>query len=129
MGAQHAAAALGQHLEIAAGLCPLDDLYGVLVARHREILDIVAGDLREDSRVRSSLVSLPGRVLETWTEAEARCHPLPVAHGETQRLKLFFMGRAHLDVGERREVVSDLQPVQMGPQPFGERSPAAGSRS
>ena len=80
MDAQRAPAALGQHLEVAARLGRLDDAEGVLLARHRQVVRVVAGDLQEDAAVRPALVGLAGRVQEARPEAEAGGDALPVAH-------------------------------------------------
>src|ERR1700675_409203 len=69
MDAQGAAAALGQDVEIATRLRRLHDTESVFLARHRQILAIIAGDLQEDAGIRAALVGLPGRVQEPRPEA------------------------------------------------------------
>ena len=76
MDAKRAAAALGEDLEIAAGLRRFDDAEGVFLARNRQVACVVAGDLQEHAGVRAALVGLPGRVQEARAEAEARGYTL-----------------------------------------------------
>src|ERR1700676_237157 len=54
----HAQAALGQHVEIAARLCCLDDSKARLLTWHRQILGIVGRDLQEHATVGAALVGL-----------------------------------------------------------------------
>src|SRR3954468_14059738 len=68
---QRAAAAFGQHVEIAARLRRLDHAKTRLLAGHREILGIVGGDLQEDAAVRPAFVGLPGGMQEARPEFRA----------------------------------------------------------
>src|SRR5258708_1772361 len=60
MDAQRAAAAFGQHVEIAACLGGLDHAEASLLAGHRQIDRIGRGDLQEYAAVGPALVSLTG---------------------------------------------------------------------
>src|ERR1700681_2294452 len=64
MHAQRAPAALGQHVEIAAGLRRLDHAERGLLAGHREIFRIIGGDLQEHAAVGAALVGLAGGMQE-----------------------------------------------------------------
>ena len=48
-----------QNVEIASGLGRFDDTESILPSRHRQINGVGARDLKEDPRVRTTLVSLP----------------------------------------------------------------------
>src|ERR1700681_3977426 len=61
-------AALGQHVEITAGLCRLDDAEAGLLIGHGEIPGIVGCDLQKYTAVGAALVSLPGGMQETRAE-------------------------------------------------------------
>src|SRR6188508_845896 len=71
MDAEHAAASLREHGDVAPGLRRLDDAERVLLPRHREIAGVVGRDLQEDALVGAALVGLPGRVQEARAEADA----------------------------------------------------------
>src|SRR5580765_1609560 len=72
--AQRAAFALGQYLEIAARLRRLHHAEGILLARHRQIVGVVTGNLKEHSAIRATLISLPGGMQKTGAEADAGSH-------------------------------------------------------
>jgi hypothetical protein len=59
MCAQRAAIALHQDVKISSGLSRLDHAEGVLPSRHWHINGVIARDLKEDPRVRTTFVSLP----------------------------------------------------------------------
>src|SRR3569833_1145543 len=84
---QCAPAALGQHVEVAAGLCRLDDAEARLLSGDRKILRIVSGDLQEHAAVRPALVGLAGRMQEARAELGASGEMLLVAHPDTHLLK------------------------------------------
>ena len=94
MHAQRAAAALGQHLEIAARLRRLDDAEACTSApAPAGRAGVVAGDLQEHAGVRPALVGLAGRVQEARPEAEAGRDPLAVADQPAQPLQRLDMRR------------------------------------
>ena len=115
MDAQHAPVALGQHLEIAARLRRLDDAEGVFLARHREIVGVVAGDLQEHAAVRPALVGLPGRMQEARPEAEAGGDALAVADQDADVLQRVAMLLVALDIGEQRAIVAGLERARDAP--------------
>src|SRR5260370_16422028 len=71
MPKQGAAPAIGEDLEISAGLCGLHYAEGVFLAGNRYVVGVVAGDLEEYTGVGSAFVGLTGRVQKTRAEAEA----------------------------------------------------------
>jgi hypothetical protein len=71
MHTQDTPAALGEHLQIAAGLRRLNDAEAVFVARHIEIARVVARDLQEHAGVRAAFVELTRRMEKARTESEA----------------------------------------------------------
>ena len=111
---QGATAALREYFEIAARLRLLDYAKGVGLARHRQILGIVASDLQEDAAVWSALVGLPRRVLKTRPEADTRRCLGPIANDAAKALHGIDMGRAAIDIGEQRCVVPSADPPVMG---------------
>src|SRR6266478_8926861 len=80
MHAQGTTAALGQHVEIAAGLCGLDHAEASLLSGHREVLGIVRCDLQKYAAVGAALVGLPGGMQETRAEFGTGCDMALVAH-------------------------------------------------
>src|SRR5271169_5678190 len=117
---QSAPAALGKDPEIAARLRFLDDAKGIGLARDRQILGIVAGDLQEDAAVRSALVGLSRRMLEARPEADASRRLGPIADGAAYMLHYIDMGRAALDIGEQGCVIPLTDPPEMGLQNSGQ---------
>jgi len=70
--AQGAAAAFGQHGEIAAGLGGFYYAERIFLSRHRKIHFIVTGDLQEYAGIRAAFVGLAGGVEKTRAEAKNR---------------------------------------------------------
>src|SRR6185503_7228005 len=87
MHAQCSATAIGKDLEVSSRLRRLHDAERVLRAGHRQVASVVASDLQKDAAVRATFVGLPGRMQETWAEAEAGCDFLRVANGVTNLLQ------------------------------------------
>src|ERR1700758_3848068 len=87
MDTQGSAIALGQDLEIAAGLGGFYNTKRILLAGHREIGLVVAGDLEEDSGVGAAFVRLAGGMQEAWAESETRGHAFLVANGSANILQ------------------------------------------
>ena len=113
MRPQRAPAAFCEHLKVAARLRFLDNSEGIRVARHRQILGIVTGDLQKDAAVRSALIGLPRRVLEAWPKANA-CRRLgAVADHAAEPLHRIDMSGAARDVGEQRCIISGADPPEM----------------
>src|SRR5580658_3055495 len=71
MHAQRTPATLGEHAEIASRLRCLDHAKAGLLARHRQILRVVGGDLQEHAAVRTAFIGLTRRMQETRTEFRA----------------------------------------------------------
>ncbi len=106
MHTQGAAAAIGEDLEISAGLCRLHYAEGVFLAGNRYVVGVVAGDLEEYTAVGSAFVGLTGRVQKTRAEAEACRDVLGVADCMTNFLQLRFMGFVHLNVAQHGKVIA-----------------------
>src|SRR5438093_1379719 len=85
--ADRAAVALSQAEEVAECLCRLEHPERVGLAGDRQILRIVGRDLNEDSRVRPTLVQLPGGMEKARTIAERRRHLLLIPHPQPDRLQ------------------------------------------
>src|ERR1022692_565991 len=113
MDAEGPPPAVRQHLEIAARLGGLHRAERVRLARDREIVGIVAGDLQEHAAVRPALVGLSGGVQEARSEAETGGHLLPVAHRVPDGLQGALMRLIHFDVAQEREVIAGRQAAQV----------------
>src|SRR3546814_9401322 len=100
MNPQRPPSALREDLEVAAGLCRLDQAEAVRLTRYIDIRRVIAGHLQEHTRVRAALVGLTGRVQKAWAEAEAGGEPPPVADRDTELLQCFHMRIVMLDVGQ-----------------------------
>ncbi len=118
--AKRAPAALGEHLEIAARLRRLDNAEGVFLARHRQILGVVAGDLQEHTAVRAALIGLPGRMQKARAKAEAGRAFKPVADRQAQPLHRLDMAGVALDIGEERHIIAGADPAELRLQRRGE---------
>ena len=106
MNAQCAASSLHQYLEVAAGLRSLHDTEAVRMAWHIDISRIIAGDLQEHTGIRSTLVSLPGRMLEAGSEPDAGGGVRPVAKASahcSQRLRVPLIA---FDISEQCDVIA-----------------------
>ena len=126
MNAQRAAAAVGQHVEIATGLRCLDDPETGLLAGHREIPLVFGGDLQEDAAVGPALVGLPCRMQEAWTEFGAGGEMALVAHREPHRLQRVDMRGVSFDIAEQRDIVPRAGAAEMRLQPRAEVAVGAG---
>src|SRR5262245_31372254 len=104
--AEGAAAALGEHGEVASGLGGLDDAEREVPSGDGEVGRVVGGDLQEDAAVRAALVGLAGRVQEARAEADAGRGPRSVAERRPDRGQLGLVLGRHLDVREQRRVVA-----------------------
>src|SRR6266446_3298524 len=93
---QRAAFAFGQNLEITARLRSLHHTESIFLARHRQIVRVVAGNLEEHARIRAALVSLPGGMQKARAEADAGGHFLSVANRHTHLLQYGVVLRVHL---------------------------------
>src|SRR6185312_6307146 len=71
-----------------------------------EIGRVGAGDLQEDTRIRSPLVRLSGRVLETRPEAETGRRAGRIAKARTHGGQCLRVRRIALDIGEQRHIVA-----------------------
>src|SRR5215469_16542592 len=114
--AQRTAATFGEHVEIAARLRCLDDAERIFGARHLKISRIAASDLQEHATVWATLVGLAGRMQEAGAEAQAGGELLPVADRQTQFLHRRDMRWRAFDIGEQRDIVARLGPVEMSLQ-------------
>src|ERR1700722_6749392 len=121
MHPQCSASALGQNLEISAGLRGFYYAESKFLSRHGQFHGIVAGDLQEYPRVRAAFVGLPRRMQETRAEAKNGGNAFLVAHGVADRLERLLMLGVHLDVAEDGEVVAGFDARQMRLEIPGER--------
>src|SRR5258708_1078832 len=80
MHTQSSSAAIGEHLKIASSLPALNNPNRKLLPRHGQVDRVVAGNLKEPSRIRSALVRLARRMQKARSETEARSHAFLVAH-------------------------------------------------
>jgi hypothetical protein len=125
MHSQRAAVAREQHLEVAAGLCGLDESERVRLAGHGNVDTVVARDHEVHAGVRSALVRLTGRVQEPRAELEARRNAPSVADAVPHRLEHLVVRVAHLEIREQREVVTRVEPGEMRGEVALERPGAA----
>ena len=100
MHAQRAPAALGEHVEIAAGLGRLDHAEARLLARHGEILGVIASDLQEHAAVGAAFLGLPGGMQEARAEFRTGRDLALVAHPKPHPLQALDMGAVALDIGQ-----------------------------
>src|SRR5688500_6073952 len=113
MGAERAAVALYEDLEIPSCLGRLHHTEGVLPSRHGHIDGVIARNLQEHARVRATLVALSRRVQEAWSEFKARCDALVVADAMAHRLQHALVRLVHGDVRQQRKVISLADSVEM----------------
>ncbi len=112
MHPQHAASARRQHFEIAARLQPLDGAEAVALARHRQVLGVVARNHQKHAGVRPALVRLPGRMQIPRPEADGRRDFPAIAHEAANRVERIPVRLVHLDERENREVVAVAQLIE-----------------
>src|ERR1700758_2074500 len=131
MHAQCPATTFCEHLEISTSLRRFDNSERIFLARHRQVLGIVTGDLQKDPRIRPAFVSLPRGVQEARTEAEAGRDMFLVAERVPNRLQCFLVRLVHLEVAEDSEVITCLDAAEVRLQVSGKRlvEPAALARS
>ena len=76
MHSERSPASLFEDGEISCGLRRDDHSKGVFLARNREILRVVGGDLQENASIRATFIVLSGGVEEAWAETETGGHLL-----------------------------------------------------
>src|SRR5579872_1417997 len=113
MHAQSTPSAIRQHLEVAARLRRFYDAKRVLLSRHRQFHRVVARDLQKDSGIRTTLVSLSGRMQKTRTESQACRYMFFIANCMAHRLQTLLVLRIHLDISQYREIIPGMDAVQM----------------
>ena len=116
-------------MEIAASLRCFHHTESVLLAGHRKVRLIVAGDLEEDAGVGSALVRLAGGVQEARAKSQTGGDTFLVAHRSTNILQRFFVPLIHFHVGQQGEVISGLDPAQVCAQIARQRFIVARRRS
>src|SRR5437763_14181586 len=122
MDSQSPSLALHKHVEVATRLCCLNHTKARRVARNRQIVADVGGDLQEYTAVRAALISLAGRVQKTRTEPDAGCDAVPVAQDAPQPLQVLAMLLVAGDVSQNRRKISGMQPREMRLQPALDRA-------
>src|SRR5438034_4856220 len=85
--ADRATVALAQAQKVAERLGRFEHAERVGLARDRQVLRVIGSDLNEDSRVRPTLVQLPGGMEKARTIAERRRHLLLIPHPQPDRLQ------------------------------------------
>src|SRR6185503_15590829 len=128
---QGATLALQQYVEVASSLGRLHDAECVLLPWDGNIEGVIASELEEDTRIRSTLVCLPGRVQEARSEFYARRDTRRAEDLIADRLQFALVRVIHLQVGEQREVVAGAKSIQMRFQVIrqrGTRARRAGER-
>ena len=91
MHAQSAPPAVGQDLEIAAGLRRLDHAESVFLSGNGQVGCVIAGNLQEDAAVRAAFVGLPGRMQKARAKAKTGGYAMPVANSVPDGLQPLFM--------------------------------------
>lgn len=117
MQAQCPPIAFGQHIEIAARLCRLDDAEARFVARNGQIVGVLGRDLQEDTAVRSAFIGLPGRVQEAWTEADAGGDMLFIADCHAHLLRRRDISVVVVEVSQDGRIVAALDAPEMRFEP------------
>src|SRR5438445_4620043 len=125
MHTQSTAAAVGEDLEISAGLRSLHHSERVPLAGNGHIDGVVARDLQKYAAVGAAFVRLAGRMQKTRAEAEARRDVFGIANGVAKLLQLGFVSVVHLNVPEQTKVVACANPAEMGAEIFGHRLSSA----
>src|SRR5208283_2304087 len=106
MDPQRAPPVLDHGVEIAARLRVLHDAEGIGMAGNGDVLGLVAGDLQEDPRVWTALVSLSRRVLEARAETQAGSGERALVNQGPQFVERASVRLVAFDVGEKRDVVA-----------------------
>src|SRR5215510_580859 len=113
---QRAPVALEQNLEIAPGLCCLDNTERVFLPRNRQIDCIVASDLQEDSRIRPTFIGLSGGMQVARSKTQAGCNMLGIAHQVPDGLQFVVVRPSHGNECEKGKVITRRDPGEMGSQ-------------
>ena len=108
MHSECTAAAICEYLEVSSRLCSFYDSERVLLPGHWYVDCVVARDLKKDSTVRPTLVSLPGRVQEPRPKLRTRRHSLSVSDRMADALQLRFVFFVHLYITQHGEIISSL---------------------
>ena len=113
---QGATLALEQYVEVASSLGRFHDAECVLLPGHGKIERVIAGELQEDTRIRSTLVRLPRRVQEARSKFHTGRDTLRAEDLIADGLEFALFRAVHLEVGEQREVVAGAKSIQMRSQ-------------
>src|SRR5579864_291550 len=100
MHPQRAPIAFAQNLEISSRLSRFYHAKGKFLPRNRNVDGIVAGYLKEDSRIGTTFICLSGRVQETRPETKAGRNSLSLANHMTRGLQRLLVSLIHLDVAK-----------------------------
>src|SRR5262245_32480065 len=87
MRTQNATTAFTQHLEVAASLRGFHDAKARAMSWNGKILGVVAGDLKKNAAVGTTLVRLSGRMQEARAKANASGDANSIPHREPKRLQ------------------------------------------
>ncbi len=121
MHTQGAAAAIGEDLEISAGLRTFYHSERVFLTGDRYVSRVVTRDLQKYAAVGAAFVGLSGRVQKTRAEAEASSNAFGITNGVANSLQLRFVGLVHLNVAKQGKVVACTNAREMGAEIFGQR--------
>ncbi len=113
MNAQSAAAALCENREIAAGLRGFYDAKSVFLARDRQVLCIIACNLKENPRVGTPLVGLSCGVQKARSETQNGGDFFFVAHRVPNSLERFLIFAVQRKRPENCEVIAAASAREM----------------
>src|ERR1700719_2785582 len=113
MHSQSTAAAFGQHLEVSARLRSFDHAERVVLPGYGKIGCVIARNLQEDARIRTTLVGLTGRMQKAGTESEACRDAFLVSQHMANSLQARLVFGVHLDEGEQSKVIACAETIEM----------------
>src|SRR6516164_11783036 len=113
MDTQRAAAAFCKDSKVAPRLRRLDHAKGVLLARNRQVLGVVAGDLQEYAGIGSALVGLSRRMKKARAKPENCGHLFLVADGVPDGLQGPLTLRIHRDIAKHGKVIAGAEAAKM----------------
>src|SRR5947209_1386928 len=113
MDTQCTTAAVEEDLKVAPGLRGFDDTKGIFLARHLNVIRVVACDLEKNSVVAAALVCLPRGVQETRAEPETCGDAISMQHIRADRFEEAFVLGRHFDICEQAEVVARADVIEV----------------
>ncbi len=104
---------LGERAEVAESLGLFENAERVRLTWYREIRLVVRDDLKEHTRVRTTLVKLSGRMQETWTITNRYRALRRIAQRSSEFLKLLIDLGCFFDVVQERDVIARFNSAKM----------------